>query len=185
MFYLGHNNRVPYLSLVFEVLCSVPYWHCEIKADIKYSYAWIFIEVKKTFNFTNGPIKIAKNNKNIELELLKIMFLISQWRHMLLVLKRNVSRTWFFELSKHMFTGLGTWPWTNRFTSARITFVSSSSQCHMVDPVWIHILGKQRLPCVKGKVTVYVKCQCSENRCFWRVKDHKYQGPCCVAWSQF
>ena len=34
---------------------------------------------------------------------------------------------------------------------------------HMVDPDWIHILGKQRLPCVKGKVTVYVTCQCSEN----------------------
>ena len=32
-----------------------------------------------------------------------------------------------------------------------------------VDPDWIHILGKQRLPCVKGKVTVYVTCQCSEN----------------------
>ena len=47
---------------------------------------------------------------------------------------------------------------------------------------WIHILGKQRLPCVKGKVTVYVMCQCSENRCFWRVIDHKYQALCCVAW---
>ena len=34
--------------------------------------------------------------------------------------------------------------------------VSSSSQSHMVDPDWIHILGKQRLPCVKRKVTVYV-----------------------------
>ena len=48
--------------------------------------------------------------------------------------------------------------------------------------ILINILGKQRQPCVKGKVTVYVMCQCSENRCFWRVIDHKYQGPCCVAW---
>ena len=77
---------------------------------------------------------------------------------------------------------LGTRPWTNRFTSASTTIVSSSSQSPMVDPDWIHILGKQRLPCVKGKVTVYVTCQCSENRCFWSVKDHKYQRPCCVAW---
>ena len=52
----------------------------------------------------------------------------------------------------------------------------------MVDPDWIHILGKQRLLCVKGKVTAYVTCQCSENRCFWRVIDHKYQSQCCVAW---
>ena len=42
--------------------------------------------------------------------------------------------------------------------------------------------AKQRLPCVKRKVTVYVTCQCSENICFWRVIDHKYQAPCCVAW---
>ena len=52
---------------------------------------------------------------------------------------------------------------------------------HMVDPDWIHILGKQPLPCVKGKVTVYVTCQCSENRCFWCVIDHKYKALCCVA----
>ena len=71
------------------------------------------------------------------------------------------------------FTAVGTWPWTNRFTSARTTIVSSSSQSHMVDSDWIHILGKQRLPCVKGKVIVYVTCQCYENRCFWRVIDHK------------
>ena len=50
------------------------------------------------------------------------------------------------------------------------------------DPDWIHILGKQRQTCVKGKVTVYVTCQSSENRCFWRVIDHKYQALCCVAW---
>ena len=84
-------------------------------------------------------------------------------------------------LSK-LHTAVGTRPWTNRFTSASTTIVSSSSQSHMVDPDWIHILGKQRLPCVKGKVTVYIKCQCSENRCFWRVIYHKYQTPCCVAW---
>ena len=66
-------------------------------------------------------------------------------------------------------TVVGTRLWTNRFTSASTTIVSSSSQSHMVDPYWIHILGKQRLPCVKVKVTVYVTCQCSENRCFWRV----------------
>ena len=77
-------------------------------------------------------------------------------------------------------TAVGTRPWTNRFTSASTTIVSSASQSHMVDPDWIHILGKQRLPCVK--VTVYVRCQCSENRCFWRVIDHKYQAPCSVAW---
>ena len=64
---------------------------------------------------------------------------------------------------------------------ASTTIVSSSSQSYMVDPDWIRILGKQRLPCLKGKVTVYVTCQCSENRCLWRVIDHKYQGPCCVA----
>ena len=71
MFYLGHNSKVPYLSLVFEVLCTVSYLNCEIKADIKYSYARAFIEVSlKPFNFPNGPIKIAeKNDKNIELEL--------------------------------------------------------------------------------------------------------------------
>ena len=43
-------------------------------------------------------------------------------------------------------------------------------------------IRKQRLPCVKGKVTVYVTCQCSENRCLWRVID---KAPRCVAWSQF
>ena len=79
-------------------------------------------------------------------------------------------------------TAVGTRPWTNQFMSASTTIVSSSSQSHMVDPDWIHILGKQRLPCVKGKVTVYVTCQCSENRCFWRAIDHKYQAPCYVAW---
>ena len=52
----------------------------------------------------------------------------------------------------------------------------------MVDPDWIHILGKQCLPCVKGKVTVYVTCQLFENRCFWHVIYHIYQAPCCVAW---
>ena len=36
--------------------------------------------------------------------------------------------------------------------------------------------AKQRLPCVNRKVTVYVTCQCSEKRCFWRVIDHKYQA---------
>ena len=46
----------------------------------------------------------------------------------------------------------------------------------MVDPDWIHILGKQYLPCVKGKVTVYVMCQCSETRCFWRVIYHHISG---------
>ena len=60
MVYLGHNNRVPCLSLVFEILCTVRYYHCEIKVDIKYSFAQVFIEVEKTFNFTNGPIKIAE-----------------------------------------------------------------------------------------------------------------------------
>ena len=79
-------------------------------------------------------------------------------------------------------TDVGKRPWTNRFMSASTTIVSSLSQSHMVNPDWIHISGKQCLPCVKGKVTVYVTCQCSENRCFWRVIDHKYQGPCCVAW---
>ena len=79
-------------------------------------------------------------------------------------------------------TAVGTRPWTNRFMSANTTIVNSSSQSHMVDPDWIHILRKQCLPCVKGKVNVYVTCQCSENRCFWRVIDHKYLGPCCEAW---
>ena len=74
-------------------------------------------------------------------------------------------------------TVVGTQTCTNGFTSASTTIVSSSSQSHMVDPDWIHILGKQRLPSVKEKVTLYVTCQCSENRCFWRVIDHKYQGP--------
>ena len=87
-----------------------------------------------------------------------------------------------FQPTHQTITAVGTRPWTNRFTSASTTIVSSSSQSHMVDPDWIHILGKQRLPCVKGKVTVYVKCQCSENRCFWRVIYHKYQAPCCIAW---
>ena len=60
----------PYLSLVFEVLCTVRYLHCEIKADIKYSYARVFIEVLKTFSFyqwTNQNRR--KNDKNLELEL--------------------------------------------------------------------------------------------------------------------
>ena len=63
-------------------------------------------------------------------------------------------------------TAVGTRPWTNRFTSASTTVVSSSSQSHMGDPDWIHILGKQCLPCVKGKVTVYVTCQCSKKDAF-------------------
>ena len=67
-------------------------------------------------------------------------------------------------------------PWTNRITSASTTIVSNSSQSHMVDPDWIHILGKQYLPCVKGKVTVYVTCLCSETRCFWRVIYHHISG---------
>ena len=33
---------------------------------------------------------------------------------------------------------------------------------------------------VKGKVTVNVTRQCSENSYFWRVIDHKYQAPCWV-----
>ena len=69
--------------------------------------------------------------------------------------------------------------------TASTKIVSSSSQSHVVDPDWIHILGKQRLPCVTGKVTVYVTCQFSENRRFLRVIDNKYQAPRCVAWSQF
>ena len=32
----------------------------------------------------------------------------------------------------------------------------------------------------KGRVTVNVTCQCSENSYFWRVIDHKYQAPCWV-----
>ena len=35
--------------------------------------------------------------------------------------------------------------------------------------------------CVKGKVTVNVTCQCSENSYFWRVIDHKYLALCWVA----
>ena len=102
-------------------------------------------------------------------------------------------------------------PWTNRFTSAITTIVSSSSQSQMVDPDWIQILrkatptssspakvssylpfvkianrnpwyDKMRLPVCKEKVTVYVTRQCSENSYFWRVIDHKYQASCCVAW---
>ena len=37
--------------------------NCDIKADIKSSYAWVL----KPFNFVNG--KSQKNDKNIELEL--------------------------------------------------------------------------------------------------------------------
>ena len=33
---------------------------------------------------------------------------------------------------------------------------------------------------VKGRVTVNVTCQCSENSYFWRVIGHKYQVPCWV-----
>ena len=33
---------------------------------------------------------------------------------------------------------------------------------------------------VKGRVTVNVTCQCSENSYFWRVIDQKYQAPCWV-----
>ena len=33
---------------------------------------------------------------------------------------------------------------------------------------------------VKGRVTVNITCQCSENSYFWRVIDHKYQAPCWV-----
>ena len=40
--------------------------------------------------------------------------------------------------------GLGTRPWTNRFTSASTTIVSSSSQSHMVDPDWIQIFNRKR-----------------------------------------
>ena len=99
-----------------------------------------------------------------------------------LALNSCVVWSWIFFSQDHVFknktkhvyyisidTAVGTRPWTNRFTSTSTTIVSSSSHSHMVDPDWIHILGKQRLPCVKGKVTVYVSYQCSENRCFWRV----------------
>ena len=49
---------------VFEVLCTVYYHlHCEFKMDIKYSYAWVFIEMQKQFNFANGPIKIVEKTK--------------------------------------------------------------------------------------------------------------------------
>ena len=46
MLYPGHKNRVPYLSLVFEVLCTVRYEHCEIIADIKYSLARVLLKCK-------------------------------------------------------------------------------------------------------------------------------------------
>ena len=40
---------------------------------------------------------------------------------------------------------------------------------HMVIPDWIQILRKAKHTCVKGKVTVYITCQCSENSYLWRV----------------
>ena len=69
----------------------------------------------------------------------------------------------------YLCTGYCRWNTTmdKQFTSASTRIVSSSSLSHMVDPDWIHILGKQRLP-----VYVYVTCQCSENRYFWRVIAH-------------
>ena len=66
-------------------------------------------------------------------------------------------------------SAVGTRPWTPGFTSAITTIVSSSSQSHMVNPDWIQILRKATPTCMKGKVTVYVTCQCSENSYFWRL----------------
>ena len=40
-------------------------------------------------------------------------------------------------------TAVGPQPWTNRFTSASTTIVSSSSQSHMVDPDWIQIFNRK------------------------------------------
>ena len=33
---------------------------------------------------------------------------------------------------------------------------------------------------VKGRVTVNITCQCSENSYFWREIEYKYQAPCWV-----
>ena len=41
-------------------------------------------------------------------------------------------------------TAIGTRQWTNRFRSAITTIVSSSSQSHMVHPVWIKNIQPQR-----------------------------------------
>ena len=48
-----------------------------------------------------------------------------------------------FRVDVYDVTGLGTRPWTNRFTSASTTIVSSSPQSHMVDPDWIQIFNRK------------------------------------------
>ena len=59
MFYLGHNNTCVQSFIYGLLLLLTLSKHCEIKADIK-SYAWVFIEVLKTFNFANEPTKIPE-----------------------------------------------------------------------------------------------------------------------------
>ena len=67
--------------LVFERLCFFVFFlyssllltlskHCEIKADIKYSYTWILPKCKKHSILLSDQLKSPKNDKNIELELL-------------------------------------------------------------------------------------------------------------------
>ena len=76
MFYLGHNNRVPYLSLVFKVLCTVRYKHCEIKADISNIHTHEFLlKCKNHLILPIGPIKIAeKTIKTLSWNYLSVIF---------------------------------------------------------------------------------------------------------------
>ena len=71
--------------------------------------------------------------------------------------------------------------WFQPFACWSITLAYNFNRSGSTKRQWIHILGKQCLPCVKGKVTVYVTCQCSENRCFWRVIDKALRCTC-ITW---
>ena len=71
MFYLGHNNMVPYLSLVFEVLCmysSLALWN---QGRYQIFIRGFLLKCKNHFILQTDQSKSPKNDKNIELELLK------------------------------------------------------------------------------------------------------------------
>ena len=70
MFYLGHNNRVPYLSLVFEVLCIQLVISTVKSRQISNIHTHgLLLKCKNNLILLKYQSKSAKNDKSIELEL--------------------------------------------------------------------------------------------------------------------
>ena len=77
MFYLGHNNRVPYLSLVFEVLVQFVISTVKSRQISNIHTHRFLLKCKNHLILPTDQSKSPKNDKNIELELYNVEMILS------------------------------------------------------------------------------------------------------------